>query len=161
MPPRAIIQQDLSKGTNLVTNPYDLGRQQSIRMLNLILDEHGSARTRPGTQIITTAPTAGLRIVRVYDLVLQNGVVFETAILRGNTAVGVPTNALYLRSTDPWTLIGNFTTIEDVPDAFTFVDNMIIAAGYETPRAYNGVSFTPLPGGLPGAKHMTAHLGSA
>ena len=37
-----MIQQDLSKGSNLVTSPYLIGKQQSILDLNFLLDEHGS-----------------------------------------------------------------------------------------------------------------------
>lgn len=56
MPLQQVIQQDLSRGTNVVSNPWDLGGQQSVFLGNCMLDEHGSIRTRQGTSIVTTSP---------------------------------------------------------------------------------------------------------
>src|SRR3990172_7579876 len=78
---KAVIQQDLSGGTNVVANPYDIGRKQSVLLTNLLLDEHGSVRTRDGTKILTTSPVSG-QIVRVFKYNRQDGTVFELVIVR-------------------------------------------------------------------------------
>src|SRR5215471_8058757 len=165
MPPKAIIQQDLSKGSNIVTNPYDQGQQQSLRLLNLLLDEHGSARTRPGTHILTTAPQPGRRIVRVFDFVKSDGSVIKVAILRGNVALGAPVNELYIRTDDPtipWTFVFAFFTIEDIPDCAIFNNLLMICNGYELLEAWDGTVRNAIasPPGPPGCKHIAVHLGS-
>src|SRR3989442_11913894 len=158
MPPKSIVQQDFSKGTNLPANPYCPGQQQSQRLLNLLLDEHCSLRNRPGATTLTTAPAAGRRIVRVFDFVRLDGTIIKLAILRGSS-IGAPgpygttpygTGAfgggseLFNRGTLPWTLIGTFLTQENVPDMLGFTDKTLIAHGYETPWSYDGVTFTQI-----------------
>src|SRR3990167_1839091 len=81
MPVKSVIQQDLSGGVNVVANPYDIGRKQSVLLTNLLLDEHGSVRTRDGTKILTTSPVSG-QIVRVFKYNRQDGTVFELVIVR-------------------------------------------------------------------------------
>jgi hypothetical protein len=68
---KAIVQQDLSGGTNVVTNPYDLGQKQSILLTNVMLSEHGSLVTRDGTLILGTAPEPR-PIIKLYDFVRQD-----------------------------------------------------------------------------------------
>jgi hypothetical protein len=70
MADKAIIQQDLSGGSNIVTNPYDTGPKQSILLTNLLLSEHGSLVVRDGALILGTAP-ATRPIVKLYDFVRQ------------------------------------------------------------------------------------------
>src|SRR5215475_3735180 len=71
-PLKPVIQQDVSKGMNAVTNPYDIGQQQSISLINLILDEHGSLRTRDGWTLQTVSPDLAPTIrpiVKLFDFV--------------------------------------------------------------------------------------------
>lgn len=67
------VVQDFSKGMNAVTNPYDLGDKQSMSLVNLLMDEHGSLRTRDGSVIETSSPDAApgiIRpIIRIFDYV--------------------------------------------------------------------------------------------
>lgn len=160
----AVVTQDLSKGTNLVTNPYLVGKQQSILITNMLLDEHGSLRTRDGTLILTTSPDVAPNvrpIVKLYNLVLQNGLTQELAIVQGTTG----NNQLYDRGTTPWTLLGTLSTQYATPDILTFTNLALIANGYETPYSFDGASLlhlvdTPGTGVVPiGAAHHTLHQG--
>src|SRR5438552_12498843 len=110
---QAVIQQDLSKGVNLVTNPYLIGKQQSILDLNMLLDEHGSLDVRDGTLIQTSSPDVAPNIspiAKLFDFIRQDGAVFPLAILY--TTV----NGLYNRGLTPWTHIGDFAIAEHLPD---------------------------------------------
>src|SRR3989304_9694773 len=78
---KSVIQQDLGLSVNVIANPYDIGRKQSVLLTNLLLDEHGSVRTRDGTKILTTSPVSG-QIVRVFKYNRQDGTVFELVIVR-------------------------------------------------------------------------------
>jgi hypothetical protein len=70
MPDKEIIQQDLSGGSNIVTNPYDIAQKQSILLTNLLMGEHGSLVVRDGALILGTAPEPR-PIVKLYDFVRQ------------------------------------------------------------------------------------------
>lgn len=88
-----VIQQDLSKGSNLVTQPYILGKQQSILLTNLLLDEHGSIHVREGTRKLTTSPDIAPNIrpiVKLFDFIKQDGSVMPLAILLGTTPTSPP-----------------------------------------------------------------------
>src|SRR5438309_1228792 len=138
-----IVQQDLSRGSNIVTNPYLIGKQQSVLDLNFLLDEHGSLRVRDGTKIVTTSPDApgSVRpIIKIFDFIRQDGTVFPLAMLLG--AGGG--NQLYNVGSMPWPLIGTFGLAEPLPDVLTFTNLALICNGYETPRSYDGTTLTPL-----------------
>jgi hypothetical protein len=165
MPLRAVTQQDLSKGANLVTNPYLVGAKQGLLYLNFLLDEHGSIRTRDGTLIQTTAPIpageAGLRpIIKLFDFVKIDGTISRLAILLGSAG----NNTLYNRATTPWTLIGTLGTKYTLPDILTFTNLALIANGYEVPWQYDGTTLShiiAIAGQTvpPGANHHTLHQG--
>jgi hypothetical protein len=55
---KPVIQQDFSRGMNASANPYIVGPQQSLYILNKILAEHASLTTRDGTLRLTTSPDA-------------------------------------------------------------------------------------------------------
>lgn len=159
---KAIIQQDLSRGTNVVANSFDIGQQQSVLITNMLLDEHGSVRTRDGELIITTSPDTAPSIrpiVKLYDYIQIDGTIIRLAIIRtigGN-------NVLYNRATTPWTLIGTLGTDYAIPDILTFTNLALIANGYEVPWQYDGVTLqhiTDSGGRVPaGAKHHALHQG--
>jgi hypothetical protein len=93
------IYQDLSRGSNVVTNPYLIGKQQSVLLTNALLDEHGSIRTRDGSLIQTSSPDVAPNIrpiVKLYDFIRADGRIFPLAMIRGNTGAG---NELYNRGT--------------------------------------------------------------
>lgn len=157
---KEIRQQDFSRGSNVVTNPFDLGKQQSILLSNLLLDEHGSLRVRDGTKIQTTSPDFR-PIVKLFDFVKSDGTVIPLAIL-----LGALVNSLYNRGTTPWTKIGDFETAYTIPDMLTFANDCLIAAGPgEKPWVYDGTTFSHVsdnnvPPHVPaGAAHESVHRG--
>lgn len=163
MPPQTSVQQDLSKGSNLAANPYLISKEQSVLLVNLLLEEHGSVHTRDGTVLQTSSPdvSPSIRpIVKLYDFVTQAGTIIKLAIVKGATQ-----NQLYNRGTTPWTSIGSFGTAYGLPDALTFTDHVLFAAGAETPwsLANDGTTFgqvTDGAGHVPvGAKHQALHQG--
>jgi len=148
-------QIDLSGGENTVTNPFDLGAKQSQQCINLLMDEHGSHRTRDGTLIQTTSPDATRPIVKLYDYVKVDGTILKLAILKGTTG----NNTLYQRDTTPWTAQGGFGSVYAIPDAVTFTNLAIFAPGQiETIKSFNGTNFNNLTG-APNAAHIAVHLG--
>lgn len=155
---KPIAQLDFSGGVNLVVNPYLVGQKQVTDAHNLVLDEHGSLRTRGGVFTISSAPQAG-NILRRGVLTRSNGTVHEFAIQR---VAGV--NKLYDTAASPWTSIGDFTTPEDLPDVDYAVDQAVFAPGYETPKTFDGTTLANITGQSgqtvpPGAKHVAFHLG--
>lgn len=155
---KPIAQVDFSGGENLVVNPYLVGPKQAAFLLNLVLDEHGSARTRDGTFTIDTAPQAGNILLRG-ALTRDTGSVHEFAIQRVGSV-----NRLYNTGTQPWTSIGDFSTAENLPDIAYAVNQAVFAAGYETPKTFDGTSLAAITGQTgqtvpPGAKHVAFHLG--
>lgn len=158
-----VVQQDLSKGSNVVTNPYIIGKQQSILLTNLLLDEHGSVRGRDGTLIQTSSPDVAPNIraiIKLFNFIRQDGTKYPLAMV-----LGVATNnQLYNRGGSPWTLIGTFNQKEPLPDILAFTNLAIICDGYETPQSYDGTTLTALTAGVGqtvpgGAKHQTLHQG--
>jgi hypothetical protein len=97
-------------------------------------------------------------IVKLFDFVRADGAIFHLAIVLGATQ-----NQLYNRGTSPWTLIGTFATAYATPDALGFTNLVLFAAGYETPKSYDGTTFQALTsstGTVPGgAQHHTLHQG--
>lgn len=70
----AIIQQDLSKGSNVSVQPYLLGKQQSVLLINMMLPEHGSLRVRDGSTVLGTSPDnpqAARPIIKLYNFILS------------------------------------------------------------------------------------------
>lgn len=147
---------DLSGGENTVTNPHLLKPNQCQQVINMILDEHGSLRTRDGTlKDGASSPRPDRPIVKLHDLVLSTGTRYKLAILLGTFG----NNSLYNRGTTPWTLIGTFSSIYTIPDMLTFVNRAIIAAGNtETIKYYDGTTFAALGGSVPNGAHVAVHL---
>jgi len=153
---QAITQKDFSQGENLVTNPYDIGEKQSLRAVNLILDEHGSLRTVDGTKIQTSAPAseAGNRLLLPFSWTQVNGTINKTVIVRSGAV-----SKVYNRATTPWTLVGTFTTNDLLPQTVVFTNLQIWTDGYNVPKKWDGAVFAALGGGLVGAKHLVLHQG--
>lgn len=168
-PLRAIVQQDLSRGTNTVTNPYDIGQQQSLILQNILLSEHGSLTVRDGTVQVTRSPDAAgacRPIVKLFDFIkatTTDPIIYKLAILRGD---GVTTqNQLFNRGNTPWSFIGTLNTTYQLPDILTFTNLALIINGYEVPYSWNGLILqhlidAPGTGRVPaGAKHHALHQG--
>lgn len=165
-----ISQRDFSGGVNAVASPYDLGQKQVARIRNLLLDEHGSMRTRDGYVIFGTAQAA-IRTDGSYtnQPVVYRGVLNKTD-LTSHPFVLVGHNAGFLSlfdTTNPNNWVGINNTVQQylTPQSTTVIDEEVIALGYETPKIYNGTTLVPITasGGqtVPtGAKHLVFHLGS-
>lgn len=148
-------QIDFSGGENTVSSGYVLKPNQSQQIVNMIMDEHGSLRTRDGTLIQNSqSPSPSSPIVKIFDFVKVDGTIIKLAIIQGAS-----TNKLYVRTTNPWTLIGTFTGNYALPDMLTFTNLAITAPGNaETLRYYDGTTFGALTG-APNGAHIALHLG--
>lgn len=167
----SVEQRDFSEGENPVANPFDLTAKQVVEMINMILDEHGSVRVRDGTQVQGVQSPKGStlhQIVKIFDLQALVGSTptkYQTAILLGSGSSGdaPQNNALYLRNTNPWTLIGSFNEVYQTPDVAQFLYKLIIAAGPgETPWTYDGTTLAQVTAqsgqtAPPGAAHLAVH----
>lgn len=158
-PLQPLVQSNFSGGVNLASNPYALSKKHVWRINNLILDEHGSLRTRPGYATIATAPHMSDVIYNgVYNQLAGSPLPF--AITRGD---GV-SNGFYLTNQNPWALIGTFTTDYQTPQTIAVLNKILIAPGYETPKTFDGTSLaniTSSSGAVPlGARHAAFHLGA-
>jgi hypothetical protein len=159
---RPIAQQDMSKGMNLVTNPYIVGAKQGLLYTNLLLDEHGSLRVRDGTLIAMTSPdtTTKRPIVKMWHFIHADGTHQPLVLVRGLSG----NNELY-DATVPatWVSISALGTKYELPDMLPFLAQMLIANGYEVPYKYDGTTLahiTSSTGTVPGgAKHQTLHQG--
>lgn len=77
---KPVTQLDFSGGSNLVTNPYLVSQKQSQEIDNMVLDEHGSLRTRDGVTTISTNSDTVQPILLRGNLVRNNGQEFPFAI---------------------------------------------------------------------------------
>jgi hypothetical protein len=152
-PLKPITHLDFSKGENTVASPYDLAQGQVQQAINLMLDEHGSLRTRDGTLLQTSSPVVGAPICKLWDFVKVDGTIIKLAIVRTNPL------RLYNRGTTPWTLIGTFNTGYAMPDIVPFTNQVHIAAGQTEGgiRTYDGTTFGT-DTGSPNANHIAVHL---
>lgn len=158
-------QTDFSSGINAVTSPYIISPKQCLRVTNMILDEHGSLRTRDGTLLQTSSPAgeAGNKITKLYDYVQSNlaGTIIKLAIVKSGAV-----NKLYNRGTTPWTLIGTLRTGYDIPDIVTFAGNVYITEDDTNAsqvtygiQQYDGTTLGFTPQAPPEARHLSVHLG--
>jgi hypothetical protein len=150
-----INQNDFSGGANLVTNPYDLKKNQLLRVRNMVLTEHGSLQTRPGLTFDTQSPTT--------DAVVYNGNLSAATNYPFSIQTVGAKNILYRTDISPWTPVGNFQTAYATPQSVTFLGKEAFAAGYETPWTWDGTTFAQITAGgsetvPPGAKHLAFHL---
>jgi hypothetical protein len=158
-----IAQIDFSGGVNAVSNPYLTGDKQVQRIRNLILDEHGSLRTRDGYSVVTTSPN------------LTNSPIIYRGVLNKANGTSIPfaiqnvsgTTQLFRTDTNPWTGIGTLTNPAILlPQSVTMVDTEIIARGNgATPVQFDGTSAPAITAQAgqttpPGAAHIAFHLGS-
>lgn len=165
MPPlTAVGQKDFSGGINAVSNPYVLGEKQVLDIENMLLDEHGSLRTRDGYSVVTTAPNGEFSIRYRGVLTKTDGSSAPFAI-RGRS----PTlTELFRTDTDPWTLITSWNdtnALRLLPMSVTVIDREIIARGYNTPLSFDGTTASPITAQTgqtvpPGGQHISFHLGS-
>lgn len=151
-----LTQLDFSRGENTVASPYVLRPESAQQIINMILDEHGSVRTRDGSQAVTTiSPRQDRPVVKLYDLLRVSGALKKLAILKGTFGP----NSLYVRSTTPWTFVSDFANSYDTPDIVTFADMAAIAAGNGEPiKSYDGTTVQAMTG-APNANHIAQHLG--
>lgn len=157
-----ITQQDFSRGENTVTNPYLVRPDQLQQAVNVILDEHGSLRTRDGTLSQgATSPHPNWPMVKIFDYIKVDGSVIQLVLLYGT----VGNNALYRRDTTPWTFQATLGAVFRTPDMLTFNGLTIIANGNsDTLYKYDGTTVTALSAGpfivaAPRGAHIANHLG--
>lgn len=154
-----ITQASFKGGLNIVSNPYILARDQVWRLRNLILDEHGSLRTRDGRVTHATAPVAqDIITLGVHSPVTGDKHLIAVVRQAAN-------NAIYHADVTPWTLIATTSSSEDTPDMVMATGKLVIVNGYEVPFVHNSSSTIRLTAGSgqtvpPGAKHVAWHLGS-
>jgi hypothetical protein len=158
-----IVQKDFSGGLNLSVNPYLIPKKQLWRARNVLLDEHGSIRTRPGSALVwnditTTSPLRYLKNLVKTDLSTVHWAIFYATPGAGQ---------IWTTDATPYTYIGGYTLPLDyfTPQAVTVYNQEFIAIGYNTPKTFDGVTLADMvvQGGqvLPlGAKHVAFHLGS-
>lgn len=154
-----LAQSDFSQGENTTTSPYALRPAQCQQMINLILDEQGSVRTRDGTlKLSVAAPRPDRKIVKLFDFVNSGFTVSHLAIQLGTFG----NNSLFLWNTSPWTSLGDFGSVYATPDIISAVNMAIIAAGNTEPlKYYDPTNATPFGSltGAPNAGHVAFHLG--
>lgn len=158
-------QFDFSGGANPVVSPALLGPKQSQRVHNMLLDKHGQLNTIDGTLIQSTAPAseAGSRILIPLRWQPVSGSLQSLVI--ANRTVAPLINILYDRTVMPWTVIGNFQSADPTPGYAILNDTLVITDGYNTPKQFNTITFSPLtntaPGGVPpvGGKYIIEHEG--
>lgn len=156
---KPILLADFSGGENTVASPHLLKPNQSQQVVNMLLDEHGSLRVRDGTLIQgVSAPRPDRPIVKIYDLNLVGGTTKPLAIQLGTSG----NNTLWIHNTNPWTSIGDFSSIYRTPDVLTFTNLAILANGpTEVLKSSDGTAATGLVAltGAPNAAHIAVHLG--
>lgn len=178
---KELAQTDFSGGLNAVTSPFRLSPRQIYRVRNLMLDEHGSLRTRPGYAVLTTSPQTTAPITHLNVLNLTNGTSYPLAVQNNALAIEAEYgsgvygsssyagtfvgNTVYRTDTTPWTTIGTTMSAYEIPDSVTVLDRQVFAMGYESPWVWDGSTFTQITAedgqSLPtGAKHVAFHLGS-
>ena len=158
-----LVQKDFSGGLNLSVNPYLIPKKQLWRTRNIILDEHGSIRTRPGSSLIrndlaTISPLRYLKNLIKTDLSTTHWSIFYAS---------PGTGQVWTTDVSPYTYIGTYLLPLDyfTPQAVTVYNQEVIAPGYTTPLLFNSTTLTPITGqagqSVPeGAKHIAFHLGS-
>jgi hypothetical protein len=154
---KPVSQYDFSKGENTVASPYLLRPDQVQQAVNFLLDEHGSLRVRDGTLIQNSkSPNAARPIVKLWDLQRNTGAIDYLAIQAGVNSASP--NSLYRRDSNPWGLIGNFTTYSLIPDIINFTGLAIFAnSNTEVLRSFDGTTFAALVG-APNGQHIANHL---
>lgn len=155
-----LVQKDFSGGLNLSVNPYLIPRKQLWRVRNLILDEQGALRTRPGSSIhlSTTGVTNPIRLYR--SLNLSSGTNKKYGIAHDGA-----TATIYDLDTSPYTSKSTYNSTYLTPQAVTVLDKDVIAPGYVVPKIYDGTTVSDMTAQAgqtvpPGAKHIALHLGS-
>jgi len=154
---KPVAQYDFSKGENTVASPYLLRPDQVQQAVNFLLDEHGSLRVKDGTLIQNAqSPNAVRPIVKLWDLQRNTGAIDYLAIQAGINSMSP--NTLYRRDSNPWGLIGNFTTYSLIPDIINFTGLAILAnSNQEVLKSFDGITLANLTG-APNGQHIANHL---
>lgn len=146
---------DLSGGENTVASPYVLGRNQSQRVVNFILDEHGSLRVRDGMDTLTTIGTTD-PIAKMETYTRSNSAAIRLAIAR---ATSPALNRLWNWTANPPTDLGALASSTAMPDIVLFNNEAIITEGNTvTLNSYDATAITQLTGGAPPSAHIANHL---
>ncbi len=158
---KPVSQFDYSGGANPVASPALIGPKQSQRIHNMLLDEHGRLRTVDGTHILTTAPVseAGSRIL--LPIYWQPASGSPQSLVITNPPAGPGGNNLYNRATNPWTLIGPFSSNTHWPSNSILNDFMLFTDGYSSPKYLNPSSGFGTISTVIGGQHTIQHEGFA
>src|SRR5258708_39497046 len=128
-----VSQNDFSGGINAVSSPYLVTDKQVQRTNNMVLDEHGSMRTRDGYAIVGTSPDTTDPIVLRDVLNTTDGNTYPFATQWDGT------NQIYYRTyVNPWTQIGTVVSPYTTPASVTAGNVQIFATGYQTPQVWAG-----------------------
>lgn len=158
---QAIVQKDFSGGLNLAVNPYLIPRKQVWRVRNMILDEHGSLRTRLGSDLLKSSSNVVIPVRLVRYLNKLSGTVNQYLMATDGANM-----QLFNMDATPFTSVTTNATSFRTPQAITITDNDLIVWGHGiVPTAYNGTITTPITATAgqtvpPGAKHIALHFGS-
>ena len=87
---KSVTQLDFSGGSNLVVNPYLVSQKQAQEIENMVLDEHGSARTRDGVRTVATSPDLLSPILLRGNLIRNNGTEYPFAVQATLTGAANP-----------------------------------------------------------------------
>ena len=140
---RIITQLDFSGGENSTVSPYLIGPKQSSQVLNMVLSEHGSLKTRDGTLIQYPGNAVqGLPINKIATYVKNAGntqTVLPIAIAAGN---------VYKISVNPWVLIGAISAQfgSFVSNDIINYTNLIIISNMLSgpPKSWDGTTYATL-----------------
>lgn len=157
-----IVQKDFSGGLNLSVNPYLIPKKQLWRVNNMLLDEHGSLRTRPGSSVVSTTQNVCIPTYYMDFLTKANGSITKWILANdGSTSyVFITNNTPYLFAAN-----GSFLSGYTQPQSVTVLDKELIAGGYGAFKIFDGTTVSAVVGQggqtpPPGAKHVAYHLGS-
>lgn len=165
-----VAQRDFSGGVNAVTNPYLVGDRQSVRIRNLILDEHGALTTRDGYSIVTADPSVTGPVVLRGVLTKTDGSFFGyAATLNVNPDGTIDSTIVWNTNTTPWTvalaIANDQGVLSPIPQSVTMNNTEVFATGYAIPATWDGVTGSNLHADAgqtvpPGAQHLAFHQGS-
>lgn len=154
-PLKPIALFDLSGGENTVTSPYVLGKNQSQRVVNFILDEHGSLRVRDGMATLRSIGTTE-PIVKLETYTRSGGSPIRLAIHRGTSPA---LNRLWNWTPAVPVDLGALASSTEMPDIVLFNNEAIITEGNTvTLNSYDASAITQLTGGAPPSAHIANHL---
>jgi hypothetical protein len=163
---QTIAQFDFSGGINAVASPYLVSKKQVRAMTNLLMDEHGSLKTRDGMSVYTTVAakrdySAFARCIPTMGGAITLGA-FKNAA-SGCTSIEQIGGTIFTQL--------DLSTDYATPQMIQVNNKMVFANGYEQLKywdpatyAFASVNYSGTLAGLdfsapPGAKYLTFHLG--